>query len=463
MNAPAAPVPDTIGLPPLGLPMPRRLWAAAAIWAAISMSVVDTAIANVALPTIARDLGASPVASIWVVNAYQIAITMALLPAAALGEKLGYRRVYGWGLALFVAASLLCSLSRSLPMLAAARFLQGFGAAGIMGINGALVRFTYPEDKLARGIGYNALVVAIASAAGPSIAAAILAFASWPWLFGVNLVPGLIALVIGMRCLPATPPSGRRLDMGSAAINALSFGALFLGLSEMARGAVDARTMAEVAGGILLAVWLVIRERGNPAPLFPVDLMRMPMLRLSYAASACAFAAQMAVFVALPFYFQQALHLGHVATGLLITPWPVAVAFTAPIAGRLFDRFPAAVLATSGMAIMAAGLGLLALLSPDSSDLSIIWRMALCGVGFGLFQTPNNRTMLGTAPRQRSGAAAGMQATMRLVGQTVGAVLVAGLFHLLPGDYRAILLAACLLAFASALFSAGRARRSAKA
>jgi DHA2 family multidrug resistance protein-like MFS transporter len=142
-------------LTPDGLPTPRRYWSAATIWLAMAMSVLDGAIANVALPTIARELNALPAASIWIVNAYQLAITVTLLPLAALGDKLGYRRVYMAGLAVFTIGSLGCALSHSLTQLIAARILQGMGAAGIMSINAALVRFTFPRRVLGSAIGLN--------------------------------------------------------------------------------------------------------------------------------------------------------------------------------------------------------------------------------------------------------------------------------------------------------------------
>src|SRR6202047_4659875 len=162
-----------------GLPQPQRNYAILTIALGIVMSVMDGAIANVALPTIARDLDASPAFSIWIVNGYQLAITISLLPLASLGEIIGYRRVYLVGLLLFTLASLFCTLSHTLPLLTTARIVQGFGAAGIMSVNDALVRFTYPRALLGRGIGINALVVAISAAVGPTGAAGILAGGTW--------------------------------------------------------------------------------------------------------------------------------------------------------------------------------------------------------------------------------------------------------------------------------------------
>ena len=166
-----------------GLPQRERTWAFVTIALALTMAVLDGSIVNVALPNIAKDLQIEPAAVIWVINAYQLAIVAALLPLASLGEIVGYKRVYWTGLALFTVGSLACALSPSLTVLVGARVLQGFGAAGIMSVNSALVRFIYPQATLGRGLGRNALVVALSSAAGPTIAALILRWLR-PWPSG---------------------------------------------------------------------------------------------------------------------------------------------------------------------------------------------------------------------------------------------------------------------------------------
>src|SRR5581483_6088656 len=169
-------------------------------------------------------------------------------------------------------------------------------------------------------------------------------------------------------------------------------------------------------------------EIERPAPLVPFDLLRVRLFSLSVATSVCSFMAQGAGLVALPFEIQR---LGHSAaeTGLLMTPWPVGVALAAPVAGRLADRYPAGILGSAGLLTLATGLALLAALPNTGSPTDLVWRMALCGLGFGFFQSPNNRTLLGSAPPARSGAAGGMLATARLLGQTLGAAGVAILFR----------------------------------
>jgi DHA2 family multidrug resistance protein-like MFS transporter len=447
--APAgAPKPESDG----GLPLARRIWAIATVALAIVMAVLDGSIANVALPTIARSVAAPPADAIWVVNAYQLAITVALLPLASLGEIWGYARVYRLGLALFVAASLACALSHSLLSLSLARIVQGFGAAGIMSVNTALVRFIYPRRALGRGIGFNALIVAVSAAVGPSVAAAILSVASWPWLFLVNLPTGILALLLS-RSLPRTPRAAHPFDWRSALLNALAFGLLVAALDGLGHGERRWLVALELAAAAAAAVALVRRQLPQRAPLLPVDLLRIPAFALSVSTSVCSFAAQMLAYVALPFYLQDALGRGAVETGLLMTPWPLALAVMAPLAGRLADRYPAGLLGGIGLILFAGGLGALALLPPAPTGADIAWRMALTGLGFGLFQSPNNRAIVTAAPPERSGGASGMLATARLLGQTTGAALAALVFGLLPqaGARPALFLAAGVAATAAAV------------
>jgi DHA2 family multidrug resistance protein-like MFS transporter len=447
---------------PDGLPWPQRRWAMLAIAIAVTMAVLDSAVANIALPAIARQLGVAPAESVWVVNAYQLAIVVLLLPLASLGERIGYRRVYIGGLVLFTLGSLACALSGSLAALIASRVAQGLGAAGIMAVNGALVRFTYPQKSLGHGVGLNALVVSVAGAVGPTVASGILAIGPWQWLFAVNVPIGVANIVFAARVLPWSMRSDKALDWLGAGLSALAFGLFFIGADTLTHGAPGPLGAIEVAGGVLAGVALFLRERHDPRPLIPVDLLRIPVFALSTLTSICSFAAYTLAFIALPFWFQAALHRDQVQTGLLMTPWPVGVGLVAPLAGRLADRVPAAILGTAGLLVLACGLWLMAGLPADASTPSILWRMALCGLGFGFFQAPNNRTMLGSAPRERAGAAGGMLATARLTGMTVGASLTALVFRTVANDGEHLcLLIGVGIALAGAAASVSRLKRPA--
>lgn len=436
-----------------GLPLPQRYGAILTIVLGISMAVLDGAIANVALPTIATDLNASPAASIWIVNAYQIAIVIALLPLSFLGDMFGYRRIYKIGLLVFTFTSLACALSHSLEMLTLARVAQGLGGAALMSVNTALIRLIFPKRFLGRGMGINSFVVAVSSAAGPTIAAAILSVASWQWLFLINIPLGIISLTLAMRYLPANCGRSRitRFDLPSAIMNALTFGLLIVALGGFAQGQSGQLVLAELAAMLVIGFFFIRRQLRMPVPLLPVDLLRIPLFSLSICTSICSFCAQMLALVSLPFFLQATIGRSEVETGLLLTPWPLATMVMAPLAGYLIEKIHAGLLGAIGLTVMACGLFGLALLPSSPSDLDIIWRMALCGAGFGLFQSPNNHTIVSSAPSHRSGGASGMLGTARLLGQSTGAALVALLFNLQGngGTHTALLLAGGLAVVAA--------------
>ena len=440
--------PQHIAPPADGIPMPRRIWAILAVAFGVSLSVIDSTIANVALPTISRALGISSADSIWVVNAYQLAIVVSLLSFSALGDLVGYRKIYIGGLALFTAASVGCALSQSLGALVAGRVLQGFGAAAVTSVNTTLIRIIYPRNRLGRGMGINATVVAVSSVAGPTLAAGVLSAAEWPWLFAVNIPAGLVARALSRRFLPANPVRvrDRRFDWRDAAMNALVFGLLMASVEGFSHG-LDPRIVA-LGAAVLVPVGFVFirRQLREPYPILPFDLLRIPIFSVSVLTSICSFLAQMLAMVALPFYLQHACGYDDVATGLLLTAWPAVIMVVAPVAGLLVERVHAGLLGGTGLAAMAAGLLLLAFLPEHPTDFEIVWRLVLCGAGFGLFQSPNNSILIASAPPERSGSASGMLATARLLGQTTGAALMAFLFHIVPDDstHTALLLSAGL-------------------
>lgn len=287
-----------------GLPMPRRLWAILAVTFGVALSVLDGTIANVALPTIAHELGVSSADSIWVVNAYQLAIVVSLLSFSTLGDVVGYRRIYIGGLVFFTLSSVGCAFAGSLEMLIAMRVIQGFGGAAVVSINTSIIRIIYPRDQLGRGMGINATVVAIASVAGPTLAAAILSMASWHWLFAINIPIGIAAVWLSMRFLPYNPVrlSDRRFDWRDGVMNALTFGLLIASVEGFSHG-LDPRIVACGASAFCVVGYLFVRSQlRKPYPLLPFDLLRIPIFSLSVFTSICSFVAQMLALVALPFF-----------------------------------------------------------------------------------------------------------------------------------------------------------------
>lgn len=436
---------------PDGLPPERRRWAILAIFTALAVASLDTAIVNIALPAIAADLHVSPADVIWVVNVSQIALVATLLPLGALGEIVGHERVYLVGLTLFTLASLASACAWSLESLLVARTLQGLGASGMMSVNGALVGFVYPRHLLGRGFGYTALVVATATTAGPTVAAAILALGPWPWLFAINVPIGVLAIAIGLKTLPRTPRAAHQFDLIGAALASGGLGFFVIGISSAAHHAPIAVVVIHLAAAFIFG-WLAMRRHADhPAPMLPIDLFRQPLFALSAATAVCSFTVQSLAFVSLPFYFQTILHRSQVETGLFMTPWPLVVGFMAPIAGRLSDRHAPGLLGGIGLLILGIGMTLLATLPAAPGVADIVWRMLVCGAGFGFFQAPNLKALMSSAPAARSGSASSIIATARLTGQTLGAALTALCFGLAgrDGAVAALALGAGVAAFGS--------------
>jgi len=364
--------------------MPQRLGAILAVAFGVSLSVIDGTVANVALPTIGQQLGISAADSIWIVNAYQLAIMVSLLSLSALGDVVGYRKVYIGGLMLFTVASVGCSLSGSLQALVLARVMQGFGAAAITSVNTSLIRFIYPKARLGRGMGVNATVVATSSVAGPTLAAGILSAADWPWLFAVNVPIGLAALALSRRFLPENPVRVRehRFDWRDAVMNALTFGLMMASVEGFSHG-LDPRVLSlGVAALIVVGFFFIRGQLREPYPILPFDLLRIPIFSVSVATSVCSFLGQMLAMVALPFYLQQACGYNDVETGLLLTAWPAVIMVVAPVAGLLVERIHAGLLGgmgvLNGAAHLAQRLARRAGRFPACAAISVVCSMVFC-------------------------------------------------------------------------------------
>lgn len=437
--------------------IPQQYLAVTAVLAAIMMGVLDGTIMNVALPTLSQEFETSPSDIIWVVNAYQLVVTMMLLSFAAMGDVFGYRRIFLTGVSIFVVASIACALSTSFEMLVAARILQGIGGACTMSINTALLRLIFPPNRLGRVMGINAVVVAVTAASGPTLGGLILSLSDWNWIFILNVPIGLTALFIGWKLLPHNPASTvkRHLDKISVLGNALTFGLLIYTIEAFAHQESYSSIILQTGLLVVIGTFYIRRQHRIDTPILPVDLFRIPIFSMSIANSIACFTAQMLALVSIPFFFQNNLGLSAIQTGLLITPWPLASSLTAPLAGRLIERIHPGVLGGIGMGIFTTGLFMLYLLPSDAEIWNIIWRMALCGIGIGLFQTPNNVTITTSAPIQRSGGASGMLGTARVLGQTLGTALVALLFQIIAEDKasQSCLMLAIIFATAACIVS----------
>jgi DHA2 family multidrug resistance protein-like MFS transporter len=415
-----------------GLPGQQRRLAMLALMTATAMTVLDGTIVNIALPQIALALKVTAGAAIWVANGYLLAVAMTLAIFAALASRIGYRNQYAGGLAVFTLASLGCALAPSLGVLIGMRLLQGLGASAILSIGPAMLRNVFPNRLLGRILGLNALMVAAMSAIGPVLGGVLLAVSSWEWLFAINVPLGLAALMLVLRALPGERRAGQgRFDSAGAVLSAIAMGALIMAAEACQRlgapgQAEDAglHALAYAATALLAGAAFVWRQRRAAQPLLPLAIFASPRFSMAALTSLISFVGQGMAFLALPFLFQSNYGYSALHAALLFTPWPLGIILAAPQAGKLSDRYPPIVLSSAGLAIFTIGLALLALLPTHAQTWDICWRGFICGVGFGFFQSPNNREMLANTTREHSANASGVLAIMRTFGQCFGAALM---------------------------------------
>jgi len=353
-------------------------------WAAFSavavgtvMATLDGNIVNVALPTLGAELDAHVDALQWIVNGYLLAITVTLIVVGRLGDRLGQRAVYAGGLVVFTLGSALCGAAPGLGALVAARVLQALGASAMMAIGPAILTAAFPPERRGRALGALGTVVAIGLTLGPPIGGLILSHLSWRWIFYVNLPVGIAGAAWALRILP--------------------------------------------------------RGGGAGGPLVDLSIFRIPPFTFGLVAGFLSYAAMFSQTFLTPFLLARVHGLPAGRLGLALASVPLALSVSSPFSGWLSDRFGARLLPSFAMLVLGGGLLALSLAGPGTPVLSVAGRLFTAGIGMGLFQAPNNATVMGALPRERLGSGGGLLATARNAGMAAGVALAGTLFALRAG------------------------------
>ena len=402
------------------LPPVRRTVAVVAVLMAMLMVNIDSSIVNVALPQLSRDLHATPADTVWVTTAFLLAVASSLPAAAGLATRLGRKRMFTIGVPLFTLASLACALSPTLEVLIAARVAQGLTASLLFAVAIPIYRHLFPPRRLGMVLGLNAMVVALGISVGPTLGGLILGGLSWPWLFLINVPLGVISTVLALITLPHRPTPHAPLDIGGMLVGGAATASFLLGVHQFedpSRVWLGAVIIA--ASAVLVALFIRI-ERRSSAPVLPIQMFT-GRFNLAVITAFWSFFGQGVAFVALPFLFQTAYHATPLQSALLFTPWPIVIVIVAPISGRLADRWSSARLAVIGLAVYTGGLASLALLGGHPPVWQVLTSTAVTGLGFAIFQAPNNRDMMGAAPLSFAGPAALTLNTGRTLAQSAGA------------------------------------------
>ena len=414
---------------------PRRRAILAAVMLGTILGPIDASIVNVILPAITRAFGASVATAQWIPMAYLLTIGSLVLLFGRLGDIVGYRRIFLTGLAGFVGASTLCALAPGIRWLIAFRVLQGFSAGTMMAVPLAILTRVFPASRRGRVLGTYAVGISIGLAVGPSLGGFLAGAFGWRSAFLINVPIGLAALVFAARVLPDLRGQPGRLDFGGAATALGTLLSFLLFVNRAQQLGLTAATGALLAAAAAFAVAFVRFERRAPIPMLRLELFRAGPLTFGALAALLNFMAQYVVVFVTPFLLQRTLAAGPARVGLIMTAFPLSVLCLAPFAGALSDRIGTAGLAFAGTSACAGGCALLATLPAGAGPGDVAWRLVVFGVGTGVFQSPNNSAVMGSAPREHLGVVSSLLGTTRTVGMTLG-VAAAGavLYAFVPAE-----------------------------
>ncbi|HLZ20707.1 MAG TPA: MFS transporter, partial [Ktedonobacterales bacterium] len=412
-------------------------WAVLAIVAiGVFMSTLDSSIVNISLPAIAHFFSVPLSGTVeWVIIAYLVIIAAVLLTIGRFADMIGRKPIWASGLIIFTLGSALCGAAPSLGALVAFRAFQGFGGALLFAVSPAMLTTAFPPQERGRALGINAVIVALGVSAGPTIGGILTEHLTWRSIFYVNVPLGIIGIIATLRVLTERPHFGRaHFDPAGAALLAVGLASLTLGLSfGQEWGWSSPRLILALAVAVVALVDMVLVERLVAYPVVNLRLLTNRVFASANFSLILSFLALFAVSFLLPFYLEELRGFSTEESGFLLTPLPLTIAVVAPISGALADRFGTRWLAAGGLAIACIGLFFISQLNATSTLPDIIWRLIVTGFGQALFQSPNNSALMGAAPREQQGSAAGFLATGRVVGQSVSVALAGAIFASLGG------------------------------
>ena len=411
----------------------RKWWVLANISVGTFMSTLDGSIANVALPTISQNLHVALHMVQWVVTAYLLTISAVLPLVGRLADMWGRGRLYNIGFLVFALGSAMCSLSPSIGALIAFRILQALGAALLMANSQALVVTTFPPEQRGRAFGITGSMVSLGMLTGPSIGGILIGYLGWQSIFWVNIPIGIAGFVLGLFLLPKHKGSGSAKDFDYAGSVLFIVGIVGL-LYTISNGETWAWGSAKTVVGLILATVILIafgfRERLARSPMIDFSLYRNWTLSTASLAAILTFVSLFSITTLMPFYLEDVLHASPQLTGLTMMANPLAMAVVAPLSGWMSDKIGPYILTTGGLLLNALGFVLLNLLSPSVAIWVVGFHLAIFGVGQGMFQSPNNSSIMAAAPRSKVGLVGGLNALIRNIGMVIGISLSVSAFSI---------------------------------
>lgn len=407
----------------------RKWFVLLAVAMGIFLATIDGSIVNVALPTLTEGLNTDFSTVQWVVLSYLLTITTLLTIVGRLADMYGRKRLYMAGFIVFTIGSFLCGLAPTASWLILFRVLQGVGGALILALGVAIVTEAFPPSERGRALGIAGSIVSIGIVSGPVLGGLIIENLSWHWIFFVNVPIGILGVILSSRHVPSSkPPGGQQFDILGAFLLCITLLTLLLGLTVGQRqgftSSIALLLFLAAAIGFVAFLWV---ERRHPQPIIEPNLFRNRMFRVNLFTGFLVFVG-LGTGVLIPFYLENVLGYNVQQVGLLLAVVPIALGITAPISGTLSDRFGSRPISVAGLALTVVGYLALSSLSTSTSAIGFMLRYLPIGIGVGLFQSPNNSAIMGSAPRDRLGIVSSMLAVTRSLGQTVGIAVLGALW-----------------------------------
>ena len=399
------------------------------------MGPLDGSIVNTVLPTITEAFHTDISTVQWVPTVYLLTISCLILLYGRLGDMLGYKRVFVWGLAGFTVASVLCALSHNVWMLISFRAVQGLAAAMTMAVSFAIITAAFPPAERGKALGLSAVSIAVGLAAGPSLGGVITQHTSWRYIFLINFPIGVVSLVLAVRFIPeGVKKLGQRLDLLGALAAFISLLSLLLYADRGEPwGWLSPQCLSLLIIGALSGAWFLRIERTSVHPMLNLALFSNRVFTFASLSALFNFMATYALVFLTPFLLTFVLHYNIGKVGWVMASFPIATLLVAPLSGAASDRIGTRGLAFGGMVFCSLGLVFMSGLKASASASDVMWRLAIFGVGSGMFQSPNNSAVMGTVPRTHLGVASGVLAAARNVGMALGiAVAGAVLYNVAP-------------------------------
>jgi EmrB/QacA subfamily drug resistance transporter len=394
------------------------------------MGALDSSIINIALPTISTYFHA-PLANIeWIVMSYLLVISSLLLTYGRLGDMYGHKRIYLLGFGIFTAGSLFCGLSPNIPLLIVSRVIQALGAGMLMSMGSAIVTNNTPPSQRGKYLGVIAVAVSVALTTGPILGGFLTTHLGWQSIFYVNIPVGIIGLIWSSRVIPKSTTNHKQpFDILGAVTIFLALSSSLLALSNTEEfGWNSPYIIGLLVAGIVFLLAFVYIEKKVDHPMMDLSLFQNRLFFASNMATLINFTSQFFIILLMPFYLQRLLNLSPSQAGFIMIPMPLMTMVIAPISGAFSDRFDTRYISSFGVAVAAVGIFLLSGLNAATTRLAIMASMAVVGLGFGIFQTPNNSAIMGCVPNNMRGIASGVLATMRNVGMVMGVAIAGTLF-----------------------------------